>query len=1069
MRTTLLLGATALVTSLVLSPAQAQTTDQTQPASASTGATTATTADDAPQSEQIAPNADPAERQAQASGEIIVTGSRIARPNLDATAPITSIGVAELTNTSNPVVGDRLNELPALRSTYSQSNSIRFIGTAGLNILDLRGLGPERTLTVVNGRRHVTAVPGDTSVDVNTIPTDLIERVDIVTGGNSAVYGSDAVAGVVNFVLKRDFEGFRVRAQSAIADEGDRPAYFVSATGGKNFAGGRGNIALALEYAQVDPLYFTDREKQYGAFRGRDQYNPTENTIGEPATGNGIPDQTFLRNVTNALISTGGAFAAACPTAAATGESAAAFAARRGLVCTGLRGPVAPGQTGPELGRLFVFDRNGNIVQNNGTADLRTVGSGNNISGLGSTLREVGQLNPGYKRYAANLLGHFEISKAFQPFIEAKYVRVDSVQEGQATFFNNTFNVNNPFLTPQARSTLSQILAPGATTFTAQRFNVDFAGRGEDHRRETYRVVAGVNGEFNDDWRYEVSFNYGRLETSYETRGNLLRAQYANSINAVRNTAGQIVCGINADASTTNDDAACVPVNLFGLGAPSQAALNYFGYTSNREQRAEQYVASGFVSGDLSQLFELPGGPISFSIGAEYRRETAFSDYDDTTQAGLTFLNAIPTFDPPALEVKEAFGELRVPLLADRPFFQELTVEAAGRVSDYNIGNTGTVHSYNVGAIWAPVRGLRIRGSYARSVRAPTQSELFASPSQTFLNGLVDPCGQQNISNNPNRAANCAAAGVPTTQTFNGITEPFTNRPASGILGLNGSNPNLEAEKGTSYTIGAVFQPAAVPGLAITIDYYNITVDNVIQSLLPQTIINQCYDSPSGIDNPFCAALTRNPNGTFAGQENVTLANGTSFPFPRTGTSFLSGPFNYAKLKTSGIDADIGYRAKLGGDITLNLHGLVSYVINRDNYTDINRPDFINQQLLELGDPQWEGVLNTNLTFGSFDLGYRFRYVGKQTPTATATFEAQNSVQGRPAENPDAFPDAFLAPITYSDLRLGIDATNKFQFYLGVDNVFDQLPPLGLTGTAGGDSIFDNVGRRFYAGVDVRF
>ena len=279
----------------------------------------------------------------------------------------------------------------------------------------------------------------------------------------------------------------------------------------------------------------------------------------------------------------------------------------------------------------------------------------------------------------------------------------------------------------------------------------------------------------------------------------------------MRNTAGQIVCGINADVSTANDDAACVPINLFGNGAPSQAALNYFGYTSSREEKAEQYVANAFVAGDLSQLFTLPGGPVGFSIGGEYRRETSYSDFDDITQSGATFLNAISTFDPPALKVKEAFGEVRIPLLANTKFFQELTIEAAGRVSDYNIDSVGTVYSYNVGGIWAPARGLRIRGSYARSVRAPTQSDLFLQGNQTFLNGLVDPCGQQNINNNPNRVRNCAAAGVPTTETFNGITGPFRNVPASGILGLNGSNPNLEEERGTSYTAGVVFQPESSP------------------------------------------------------------------------------------------------------------------------------------------------------------------------------------------------------------------------------------------------------------------
>lgn len=196
---------------------------------------------------------------------IVVTGSRIRSPNLTSSVPITSVGIQDLTNTGDLSLGDALNELPALRSTFSQANSTRFIGTAGLNLLDLRGLGTARTLVLVNGRRHITAQPGNNNVDVNTIPTDLVERVDIVTGGNSAIYGSDAVAGVVNFVLKRDFEGVRVRGQGGISSKGDRGSYFVSLTGGQNFADDRGNVAVSLEYAKQRPLFFTDRDSQTGA------------------------------------------------------------------------------------------------------------------------------------------------------------------------------------------------------------------------------------------------------------------------------------------------------------------------------------------------------------------------------------------------------------------------------------------------------------------------------------------------------------------------------------------------------------------------------------------------------------------------------------------------------------------------------------------------------------------------------------------------------------------------------------------------------------------------------------
>lgn len=1018
---------------------------------------------------------------------LIVTGSRINRPTLNSSVPITTVSAEILTETGNLSVGDQLNQLPQLRATFGQANSTRFIGTAGINALDLRGLGTARTLVLVDGRRVVTATPGVNRPDVNNIPSDLIERVDIVTGGDSAVYGSDAVAGVVNFILRRDYEGYQIRAQAGVSSRGDRGTHFISGIAGWNFGDGRGNVTIAAEYSSTDTLFNTSRDRQTGAISGRSQFQLTENTgaqlnpnggpirpTPEAATGNGIPDTTFLRGIFNNNISEGGLYTATCPTVAAAGESAAAFNARRAAACSGIPNPASSNALA-QFGRTFVFLPDGTVIANPCIQDMRPFGSSNCVGGLGSSLRLTGMLAPGNERYAANLLAHFEVSEAFEPFLRAQFVRSRSNQEGQPTFFNNTFSINNPFLSDQARATILPTLAPGATTFSAQRFNIDFGGRGELHERDNYQVVAGVGGRFNDDWRYEVSFNYGRLETFYETRGNILRQQYANSINAVRNAQGNIVCAINADAITTNDDPACVPVNLFGDRQVSQAAINYFGYTSSRVQEANLYNAIGFVSGDLSQLFELPGGPIAFVLGAEYRRETAFAAYDDITASdacgptGCTFLNIIPDFAPPALEVKEAFGEVRIPLLAELPFAHELTLEGAGRFSDYNLGTTGTVFAWNVSGTWAPIRDLRFRVGYARSVRAPTQSDLFAPLTQTFLNGLVDPCGQQNINNNPNRVKNCADAGVPTTQTFTvgGVTttEPFSNRPASGISGFNGSNPNLAEERGTSLTIGAIIQPRWIPGLSLTIDYYRIKIDDVIFSLGAQTIIDQCYDSPTGINNPFCAAVFRNPNGTFAGQSNVNHA-GTTVNLTPTGPSFISGPFNFARQITRGIDADLSYRTRLGEDTSLTLRAIVSRTLERTNFTDITNPDFGLRQLSTLGDPEWQGQFSANLEYQIYNLGYRMRYIGKQT--VAAAWETQNPFQGRPPTNPDNFPIVFYPDVMYHDLRLEISPQDDFQFYLGVDNLLDRLPPFDLLGTEGGNP-FSPVGRYFYAGARIRF
>jgi outer membrane receptor protein involved in Fe transport len=297
---------------------------------------------------------------------IVVTGSRISRPTLESSVPVTTVTTDDILSQGDVSLGDALNDLPSLRSTFSQSNSTRFIGTAGLNILDLRGLGTSRTLTLVNGRRHITVSPGDYVVDVNTIPSELIDRIDIVTGGNSAIYGSDAVAGVVNFIMKRDFEGLRLTGQGGVSSRGDRGSYFGAVTWGKNFADGRGNIAIAGEYSKSEALKFTQRDYLSGAFSGRKQFNLTENTADDgPFGSDNIVDNAFFTNVRNNNISDGGMLSASCTAAVAADRTR----------CTADGFPVR-----------YIFDPAGNLIVNPIERDLRPVGSNNSLGGLGSTL-----------------------------------------------------------------------------------------------------------------------------------------------------------------------------------------------------------------------------------------------------------------------------------------------------------------------------------------------------------------------------------------------------------------------------------------------------------------------------------------------------------------------------------------------------------------------------------------------------------------------------------------------------------------------------------------------------------
>lgn len=1007
---------------------------------------------------------------------VVGTGSRLSRPTLSSPVPLTSVSVGELTETADVSLGDALNDLPSLRSTYSQGNSTRFIGTAGLNLLDLRGLGISRTLVLVNGKRHITASPGDYLVDVNTIPVDLLDRVDVVTGGNSAVYGSDAVAGVVNFVLKRNYEGFNIRGQGAITSRGDRGTYFISATWGKNFADGRGNIAVSGEYARTNPLYFRDRDDISGAFSGRCQFNQVEPTGTEEVRGtDGIFDRAFVCGVRNGTISDAGTIG------------------------------------GLGNGVFLRFNDSGVLYNDVPTTFLGTF-TGNLIGSNGSTLRNTGIMAPGLDRYSVNLLSHYDFSDALRFSIEAKYVRVTANNEGQPTFmasatFNPTWRCDNGFLSAQNTTALQGVglCATPAGTFPLSRFNIDLGGRGEKHKRETYRIVGGLDGTFNDDWKYELSFNYGELRTDMQAT-NVLRVRndagtaadglglavdavlapvgYTGT-NFVLNSAGQkVICRVNATSITRPD---CVPINLFGQNQYTPEAKAFVNGTASRTEKATQFVAAFNIAGDMSQLFELPGGPIGFVLGAEYREETAFSDYDQASKNGAFFFNRFATFAPPKFSVKEAYAEIDLPLLKDLPFAKELSVRGAGRVSDYNT-NTGTVWAWNVDGIWAPIEDVRFRAAYATSVRAPTQSDLFFPQTQNFA-FLADPCDSNNISGNPNRAGNCAAAGVPTTYTpavttacigsaFPGVPGgPWRNCTAltSSTGFVSGGNPTLVAEKGKSLTIGMVVEPRMIPGLSVTFDYYKIEVTSLIAALPAQTILNLCYDDAGGISNVFCSTVNRDPATGLFVQPAV-----------------ISGGVNFAKQKTEGFDIDVSYRKTFENGHKITLRGIATRVTLLDNFVDPTRPDLPNRQLGELGDPIWAANFSVNYDFGPVDISYTARYTGKQ---AINTWETAHQYTGLcPSTGPNAgitgisgrtctggqlaildpanlddTAEVYYPGVIYHSMRVNFETADKsYNFYVGADNFMNKKPPFGLLGTAGGDP-YDTYGAFYYAGFRAKF
>jgi outer membrane receptor protein involved in Fe transport len=1001
---------------------------------------------------------------------------------------VTSVGGEEFFQTGDVSVGDKLAELPSIRSTFTQANSTRFLGTAGLSLLDLRGLGTVRTLVLVNGRRHVggDVLSSGVTPDVNTIPTDLIDRVDVVTGGNSAVYGSDAIAGVVNFVLKDHYEGLQLRGQGGLSKYGDAGSYFVSALAGKNFAGGRGNIAVNAEFAKQNQYFASSRPwlATQDAFLTVDS-DPADNpNTPQLENADGVPDTVFFHDVRSGSLTNTGIMRFGGTTAANS---------------------CGQDPSGGFYPCVFIYTPEGQLVPATGVRAGLSPGSfiGGNSENF-RTGRQF-QLEPDLKRYNLNLIGHYEITPAVVPFVEATFSRTEVsgtgssgpafIQGSTLDGFRERIRLDNPFLSPQALSVICQQRALSgqtcsnpATRIPIRENLLGLGTRTEDSTRNTYRIVGGIRGDFLDTWNYEVSLNYGRLDEKTRILGNLDVQRFLLGMDAAVNPAtGQIQCrsqfdpnaafGIGIDESLapgsrlSNDIAACVPVNPMG-GQFSQAVRNYVLRDTTAIGKTQQFDALAFVSGDTSKFFNLWGGPIGFVLGAEHREDNLFYQQDADVQAGYTFYNSIPTFRAPKAKVNEAFGEIRLPILKDRPFVHELELSAAARVSNYALGKTGTVWAYNGSAVWSPFNGLRFRGNYGRSVRAPNQSELFSPLSQNFAPGFGDPCSSINIgTGSSNRAANCAAAGRPggTDATLNpsrpGVPPPnpagpYDFRYDESLQIRSGGNANLQAEKSDSWTLGFVATPAMVPGFSVSVDYYNIKVKNVITGVSAQTIVNNCYDLPAG--NAFCNLFQRVPAGQVGPNGEQT--------FRIIESSLIQGPVNFAALRAKGLDIEVAYRHSLGTLGRLDTRLTYTRVFDRSNFTDPTNPNFqdviVGKHGGELGDPRDSFNWNTSLQHGRFTLGYQMRYISHMY---TGAYENVNSVQGRPPQNLDFSDHIFYPAVFYHDLRLGIDVGPKYNFYMGIDNATNVKPPLGLTGIGSGSAIYDVRGRFYYTGVVAKF
>lgn len=1039
---------------------------------------------------------------------IVVTGSRIRLPNASSPIPITSIAGDSFSEQARNSIGDALNDLPQLSSSFSQQNPGAGVGIAGLNLLDLRGLGTVRTLVLVNGRRHVGAdiLNNAVSVDVNTIPAIMIDRVDIVTGGNSAVYGSDAIAGVVNFVLKRNYNGFEIRGNTGVATPGFGGNQTVSAIAGKNFGGGRGNITVAAEYSRADRVFQSNLPwlRRNDNFIVVDVDPPANATNGIVNGSDGFADRTFFRDIRLTQASPFGTVPInQQPLVAGCGTGIASTAGAPGTVGSG------GGANGVPYSCNYIFTDTGRLVFQTG----QKVSTGINatyIGGNGQTGREgnLASVLPFNERYNFNLLAHYEVTPALDFFVEAKWGRTTSLGNASGpTFFTGIQSqfdsrekprLDNPFLAAADRTTLANLIlasgcnpsftsacanggnlsatdltniASGAYRFSLGKQLLDLGVRDELAKRTTWRIVGGIKGSFWDDWNYEISGNYGKMSETIDKRGYADKQRFMLSMDAGLNTAtGTIQCRSQFDPAAATpyksftqdrlaaDIAACVPYNPFGQTTNNQAAIKYFQYFQHDIAHMEQLDISGFVSGSTKSFFNLPGGPIRFALGAEYRSERDSYIEDEFADAGRTNALAGLGFVPAPFKVKEGYGELNVPILKDVPFFKELSLNGAARLSDYNSG-AGRIWTYNYGGTWAPSRDIRFRAEYGRSVRAPNVSETAGGLTPNFANGFRDPCKAATIGTGTQyRAANCA---TDLGALLN--VSSFANAPDNSLPVLSGSNPALGAERSDSWTFGTVITPRYLPNFTLSVDYYNIKVNGVITSASAQQIANSCYDLAT-LANPFCALFTRY-RGTAAGPfGEITGAI--------LGNSLIQAPLNYAKRVRRGIDTQLNYRQPLGTDVSLTTNLIYTHVFQSSNFINPTDPNFEDRLLSELGTPSNEFVLNADLKVHEFTFGYKMHYLG---PMYLNNYEDFNALQGRPPQNAD-YADVQKYPgVFYHSIRFQWDVKNtegfgkSLQFYTGVDNLLDKHPPLGLTGIGAGSAIYDFRGRSYYAGFRARF
>lgn len=930
---------------------------------------------------------------------IIVTGSRINRPDLTAASPVSVLTADQMRLTNKPGVEEILRRMPQAVSGLGSNNNNGNEGTATVN---LRNLGANRTLVLVDGKRFV---PYDAQgvVDLNMIPSALIEQVQVLTGGASAVYGSDAVAGVVNFIMKKNFTGIAGDAQYGLSDKGDGTRYDLSLTGGVNL-GDRGNITVSGGYS-----------KQQKVTQGQRSFSANYLDSAELAPAGGSSTNLF-------------------------------------------------GSIDTDEGR-YTFTPTG-LKPYDGTRD-------------GFNFNPYNLLQVPQEKWTATAIGHYDLTDAIELFGRFSYghtkVRTEIAPSGTFGFAFDVNYLTNPAFDPAlnpaaagAREFLASLdtaehkdtnPGDGIVTIGVRRRTTEVGPRISSYDNKAMQFVGGLRGDLGSSLHWEVFGQYGKTKRSLA---------YLNDLDA-----GKVQQALLADSTGCLDPSGgCAPANLFGAGNLSPEAAKFIAFSLSEKDKADQFVAGANLSGDLP-LEIVSGKPAAFSFGVEYRRETAKNSPDNNLITGNSIGFGASSPIDARINIKEVFGEVKIPLLADIPFAQEMGIEAGFRYSDYKnattvdaTGSGGTLDKYKnsfqnwtfkIGADWKPVDAIRFRAMFQRAVRAPNLYEIGLPVTSGTGDALFDPCasGTFDPSNATLRTLCETVGGGIAPDRVGEIDQPTSGQ----VNNHSGGNPSLVPEKANTITLGAVLEPGAIPGLTASIDYFDIKVKNAILETPEQAILDACYYAEQNASGEFCSFITRSKiDGSLEGD-------------PKYGVT--STKRNIGLKSARGFDMSLRYTTEFAPDARLMIGFDGTYTMDsKVQFAKVLKPyncaGLVGKTCLD-PQPKWVWNQTTGVEWDKMLLQLTWRHL------SGLDYDAYTIGYYHP---PAGYVKVGHIPaFNYFDLAFRAQIAEQFQFRLGVDNLFDKKPPIvgaeyGGTAQNSGNTFpatYDSLGRFFTAGVNVKF